>query len=78
MNYRNSTKQPGSASIETIDKLTENPHVGKLLKDAYSGLRRVRSGSYRVLYETNENEVVVLVLRELHIEKRSTDNQFSE
>ncbi len=52
--------------IEAIDKLTENPHVGKLLKGEYSGLRRIRSGSYRIIYEINENEVIVLILRVGH------------
>ncbi len=52
--------------IETIDKLTDNPHVGKLLKGEYSGLRRIRSGDYRVIYEIDENEVIVLVLRVAH------------
>lgn len=52
--------------IESIDKLTENPHIGKLLKGEHSGLRRIRSGSYRILYEINENEVIVLVLRVAH------------
>lgn len=52
--------------IEAIDKLSENPHVGKLLKGEFSGLRRLRVGSYRVVYEINEEEVLVLVLRVAH------------
>lgn len=58
-----STKRP---IIEAIDKLTDNPHVGKLLKGELSGLRRIRSGSYRILYEINDDEVIVLVLRVAH------------
>jgi len=49
--------------LEAIDRLAENPHVGKLLKGELSGLRRLRVGSYRVVYEINEGEVLVLVLR---------------
>ena len=56
-------KSPRDRLIKAIDKLTDNPHVGKLLKGEYSGLRRIRSGSYRILYEINEKEVIVLVLR---------------
>lgn len=52
--------------IEAIDKLTSNPHIGKQLKGEHSGLRRIRSGSYRVVYEINENEIVVLILRVAH------------
>ncbi|MEA3362213.1 MAG: type II toxin-antitoxin system RelE/ParE family toxin [Thermodesulfobacteriota bacterium] len=55
--------------IETIDKLADNPHIGKLLKGEHSGLRRIRSGSYRIVYEINENEVLVLVLRVAHRNK---------
>lgn len=52
--------------VEAIDRLTENPHVGKLLKGDLSGLRRIRAGAYRVVYEINEEQVVVLVLRVAH------------
>ncbi len=52
--------------IEAIDRLTDNPHVGKLLKGEYSGLRRIRSGPYNILYEINEKEVIVLSLRVAH------------
>jgi mRNA interferase RelE/StbE len=52
--------------VSTIDKLTGNPHIGKVLKGELSGLRRIRSGNYRVIYEINEGEVLVLVLRIAH------------
>ena len=52
--------------VEAIDKLTDNPHIGKLLKGELLGLRRIRVGSYRVIYEINEGEVVILVLRVVH------------
>ncbi len=52
--------------IEAIDKLTDNPHIGKLLKGEFSGLRRIRVGSYRVIYEINEGEVLILILRIAH------------
>ncbi|GAB4173422.1 MAG: hypothetical protein Kow00100_15050 [Geothermobacteraceae bacterium] len=49
--------------IEAIDRLCDNPHVGKLLKGEFSGLRRIRVGNLRVVYEINEGEVLILVLR---------------
>lgn len=52
--------------IAAIDQLAENPHVGKLLKGDYSGLRRIRMGDYRVIYEINEGKVLILVLRVAH------------
>ncbi len=52
--------------VAAIDDLAENPHVGKLLKGNLSGLRRLRVGAYRVVYEINENQVRVLVLRVAH------------
>ena len=52
--------------VEAIDKLPENPHIGKLLKGEQSGLRRIRVGSFRVVYEINDGEVMVLVLRVAH------------
>ena len=52
--------------VEAIDKLTDNPHIGKLLKGEFLGLRRIRVGSYRVIYEINEGEVMILILRVAH------------
>ena len=55
--------------VEAIDNLTGNPHVGKLLKGEFSGLRRIRVGSFRVIYEINEGEVLILILRVAHRKK---------
>jgi len=52
--------------IDAIDKLPENPHVGKLLKGEFSGLRRLRVGSFRIIYEINDGEVLILILRVAH------------
>jgi len=52
--------------VEAIDHLPETPHVGKLLKGDFSGLRRLRVGAYRIVYEINEGEVTVLVVRVAH------------
>lgn len=45
-----------------IDGLGENPYRGSALKGDLSGLRRVRVGTYRVIYEIRENELIVLVI----------------
>jgi mRNA interferase RelE/StbE len=52
--------------IEAIDLLAENPHVGKMLKGGLTGLRRIRVGDYRVVYEINEGNVLILVLHVAH------------
>ena len=52
--------------VSAIDKLTENPHIGKVLKGELSGLRRIRSGNYRVIYEINDGKVLILILRVAH------------
>jgi len=52
--------------IDAIDQLKEEPHVGKFLKGELSGLRRIRVGRYRVIYEVVEKHLVVLVVRVGH------------
>ncbi len=52
--------------VEAIDQLAVHPHIGKLLKGGHSGLRRLRVGTYRIIYEINEGEVLILVLRIAH------------
>jgi mRNA interferase RelE/StbE len=34
-----------------------------VLKGEYSGLRRIRIGSYRVVYEAHDEQLTVLVIR---------------
>jgi len=45
-----------------IDDLAANPYKGSALKGELTGLRRIRIGSYRVIYEIRENELVILVV----------------
>ena len=59
-------KKERTRIISAIDKLTDNPHLGKVLKGEFTGLRRIRAGNYRVIYEINEGEVLILVLRIAH------------
>ena len=49
--------------IEAIDRLKINPAAGGVLKGEYSGLRRIRIGSYRVVYEVHNEKLTVLVIR---------------
>ena len=52
--------------IAAIDRLAENPFAGSALKGELRGLRRIRVGDYRLLYEVWERDLVVLVLRAAH------------
>jgi mRNA interferase RelE/StbE len=52
--------------IEAIDRLRETPTAGGALKGEFAGLRRLRVGRYRVIYEVVEAELVVLVIRVGH------------
>jgi len=49
--------------IEAIDRLAREPGAGGTLKGEFSGLRRLRVGAYRIVYEVIGNELVVLVVR---------------
>lgn len=49
--------------VEAIDRLREGPFAGGTLKGEFSGLRRLRVGSYRIIYEVNQGELEVLVIR---------------
>lgn len=49
--------------IEAIDRLADNPGAGSVLKGELSGLRRLRVGSYRIVYEVQAQQLVVLVVR---------------
>ena len=52
--------------VNAIDRLAENPFLGSVLKGELRGLRRLRLGDYRVLYEIRNEELVVLVVRIAH------------
>ena len=52
--------------IEAIDKLKTNPNAGSVLKGEFSGLRRIRIGDYRIVYEVQNAQLVILVIRVAH------------
>ena len=46
-----------------IDSLTENPFSGVSLQGAMRGLRRMRVGNYRIIYEIKRSELLVYIIR---------------
>lgn len=55
--------------VEAIREIIVNPHVGVPLVGPLKGLWRVRIGKYRVIYEINEKEKVV-VFHDVDLRKR--------
>ncbi len=49
--------------VQAIDALAENPLKGSALKGELRGLRRIRIGDYRVVYEVQDEVLAVLVVR---------------
>jgi len=49
--------------VQAIDRLAVEPHAGGVLKGEFAGLRRIRLGGYRIIYEIYERELTVLVVR---------------
>jgi len=49
--------------IDAIDQLKTNPAAGGVLKGEFAGLRRIRIGGYRVVYEALDQQLIVLVIR---------------
>jgi len=52
--------------VAAIDRLCESPSAGSALKGEFEGLRRLRVGTYRVVYEWRDDELLVLVVRIAH------------
>ena len=52
--------------VRAIDGLAEHPLAGSALKGELRGLRRMRAGDYRVVYEVLADTLVVLVVRVAH------------
>ena len=49
--------------IKAIDDLLSQPHRGTQLKGDLTGLRRIRVGQYRIIYEIQKDELIILVVR---------------
>ena len=52
--------------VEVIDRLGYEPSAGAALKGEFGGLRRLRVGRYRIIYEAIHDELTVLVVRVGH------------
>ncbi len=52
--------------IAAIDRLAHERSAGSALKGEFGGLRRLRVGRYRIIYETIHEELTVLVVRVGH------------
>ena len=52
--------------VQAIDRLAEHPWAGSALKGELRGLRRIRVGRHRVVYEVLDDALVVLVVRVAH------------
>lgn len=49
-----------------IENLKENPYMGKKLQGEFSGLFSLRVWPYRVIYQINKTEIVVIILHVAH------------
>jgi mRNA interferase RelE/StbE len=49
--------------IEAIDRLRTEPNAGGVLKGEFAGLRRLRVGKYRIVYEVYRDQLLILVIR---------------
>jgi mRNA interferase RelE/StbE len=49
--------------VAAIDRLASEPHAGSVLKGEFAGLRRLRVGDYRIIYEAVDRQLIVLVVR---------------
>ena len=52
--------------VAAIDRLAHERSAGSALKGEFGGLRRLRVGRYRIVYETIHEELTVLVVRVGH------------
>ena len=47
---------------DAVERIAENPDIGKRLTHELKGLSSYRSGNYRIIYRINHKEVYILVL----------------
>lgn len=52
--------------VAAIDRLAHERSAGSALKGEFGGLRRLRVGRYRIIYEAIHEELTVLVVRVGH------------
>ncbi|MBN2097819.1 MAG: type II toxin-antitoxin system RelE/ParE family toxin [Candidatus Omnitrophica bacterium] len=47
---------------KTIEKIAGNPSAGKRLMHELTGLQSYRTGNYRIIYRTYQQQILILVL----------------
>ncbi len=52
----------GSKIRSWIDRLGQNPHLGKKLQGSDGDTRRIRVGDYRIIYEVYEQHLLIIVV----------------
>ncbi|MEK6814941.1 MAG: type II toxin-antitoxin system RelE/ParE family toxin [Nitrospirota bacterium] len=52
--------------VEAVEGLAKDPFLGTALEGQWEGLRRLRVGSYRIIYALDRGQLLVLVLRVGH------------
>jgi mRNA interferase RelE/StbE len=52
--------------ITAIERLSQEPFAGGVLKGEFSGLRRLRVGDYRIVCEAIQDQLTLLVVRIAH------------
>ena len=60
---KNLDKHEQTRVISKLKELADNPELGKPLTANLAGLRSLRMGNYRALYEIRNQELVILVLK---------------
>jgi mRNA interferase RelE/StbE len=58
------TKEDQERVLDDLEsKLSKDPYKGKTLSGEFKGLHRWRAGRFRIIYEIQQQQLVVLVLR---------------
>ncbi|MDP8230469.1 MAG: type II toxin-antitoxin system RelE/ParE family toxin [Candidatus Gorgyraea atricola] len=47
---------------EAVERIAQNPEIGKQLLHEFKGLSSYRSGDYRVIYRVYHQEILILIL----------------
>ena len=58
--------QNGTHLFDAVEKLKINPSADNVLRGYFSGLRRIRIGDYRIVYEVQNEQLVIPVIRVAH------------
>lgn len=64
--YESLTGKYKGQVTHALDRLAQDPHIGKLLKGDLNGYWSYRVGVYRIIYLIRNAEVIVEILRIQH------------